>query len=60
MRITQALGSGLFLVIVAHLMPSVFAQLARTAVVFLQSSQAALAAAGMLAAHAGTLTPPLN
>ena len=58
MGIFRALGLGLFLIILAALMPTVFSELAKTIVVFLQSSQEALAAAGTLASHAGTLASP--
>lgn len=59
MGILRALGFGLFLVILALLMPTVFSELTRTIVTFLQSSQQAFAAAGILAFYAGHLTPPL-
>jgi hypothetical protein len=49
----QALGFGLFLLIVLFLMPTVFTELVHTLVVFLQSSQQALTAAGILASYAG-------
>lgn len=55
MRITHALGSGLFLVIIAHLMPVVFRELSTTIVVLLKGAQRALVAAGMLASHAGAV-----
>lgn len=57
MGILRALGLGLFLVILVFLMPAVFSELSRTIVVFLQSSQEAFAAAGILASHAGQLSP---
>lgn len=53
MGILNALGTGLFLVIIAYLMPTVFSELARTITVFLQSSQEALAAAGAVASQTG-------
>lgn len=57
MKILRALGTGLFLLIIASLMPTVFAQLTRTLVVFLQSSQQAAEAAGTLASYAGHIPP---
>lgn len=48
----RALSTGAFLIILALLMPAVFAQLSKTLVVFLESAQQAFAAAGILAAHA--------
>lgn len=57
MRIFRALGFGIFLMILAVLMPHVFAQLSQTLVVFLQSSQKAFAAAGVLASHAANVVP---
>lgn len=60
MGITRALGLGLFFVILATLMPTVFAELTKTILVFLQSSQQALSAAGILAAHAAASFPPLH
>ena len=53
MGIFRALGLGLFLIIIATLMPTVFAELTRTITVFLQSSEQALAAAGVVASYAG-------
>lgn len=53
MGIFRALGLGLFLIIIATLMPTVFAELTRTITVFLQSSEQALAAAGIVASYAG-------
>lgn len=58
MRMFRALGSGLFLLILLILMPAVFFELSKTAVVFLQSSQEAFAAAGTIASYAGTIAPP--
>ena len=60
MSILRALGFGLFLVIIALLLPAVFAELSRTVVTFLQSSQEAFAAAGILASYAGHLPPPVQ
>ena len=60
MGIFRSLGFGLFLVIVALLMPTVFTELTKTVVVFLQSSQDAFSAAGILASHATDHFPPLH
>ncbi|MHB1163022.1 MAG: hypothetical protein ACYCZZ_00610 [Minisyncoccota bacterium] len=60
MRILRALGSGLFLLILITLMPAVFSELSKTIIVFLQSSQKAFAAAGVLASYAGRLPMPLQ
>lgn len=49
----RALGLGLFFVIVLILMPDVFSELAKTIVIFLQSSQEAFTAAGIIASYAG-------
>lgn len=57
MRILNVLGFGLFLVILGLLAPVVFAELIKTLVVFLQSSQKALTAAGTLASYAGQIPP---
>jgi len=57
MGILRALGFGITLIILASLMPTVFMELTRTIVVFLQSSQQAFAAAGILAGQAGHLAP---
>jgi hypothetical protein len=57
MKILRAIGSGLFLLIIAGLMPTVFAQLTQTLVVFLQSSEQAFTAAGILASYAGHIPP---
>ncbi|HUY05515.1 MAG TPA: hypothetical protein VMV62_02245 [Candidatus Paceibacterota bacterium] len=59
MGIFNALGTGLFLLIIASLMPTVFAELMKTITVFLQSSEQALAAAGVVASYAGHI-PPLT
>lgn len=59
MGIFRALGFGLFLVIIALLMPAVFAELTRTIVTFLHSSAQAFAAAGVLASYAAYIPPPL-
>ena len=59
MGIFRAFGFGLFLVIIALLMPAVFAELTRTIVTFLQSSQQAFAAAGVIASYAAHIPPAL-
>lgn len=59
MGIFRAFGLGLFLIIIALLMPAVFAELTRTIVTFLHSSAQAFAAAGIIASYAGHLPPPL-
>ena len=53
MGIFRALGFGLFLIILVSLMPAVFAEFSKTLIVFLQSSQQAFGAAGILASYAG-------
>lgn len=60
MGILRAAGFGLFLVILALLLPTVFSELAKTIVVFLRSSQEAFAAAGILASYAGHIPPPVQ
>lgn len=60
MEILKTIGLGLFLVMLLLLMPSVFFELSKTIVVFLQSSQEAFAAAGALASHAGHISAPLH
>jgi len=55
MGILRVLGFGLFLIILLLLMPTVFSELSRTIVTFLQSSQEAFAAAGVVASYAGHL-----
>jgi hypothetical protein len=55
MGILRSIGFGLFLLILASLMPAVFAELSKTIIVFLQSSQQAFAAAGILASHASAI-----
>ncbi len=57
MGILRAFGFGIFLIVIALLMPAVFAELVRTIVTFLQSSQEAFAAAGILASYAGHIPP---
>ncbi len=49
MKIFEALGTGIFLVILSVMMPLVFAEMAKTAIVFLQSSETALQAAASIA-----------
>lgn len=58
MKIFGALGTGLFLVIIASIMPAVFTELSRTIIVFLQSSQQAFSAAGVIASYAGHIPAP--
>jgi ABC-type transport system involved in cytochrome bd biosynthesis fused ATPase/permease subunit len=53
MGILRAFGFGLFLVVILILMPTVFSELTKTAVIFLQSSQQAFMAAGIVASYAG-------
>ena len=60
MKILRALGTGLFLLILSSLMPTVFSELSKTIITFLQSSQKALAAAGILASYASTISPALH
>jgi ABC-type transport system involved in cytochrome bd biosynthesis fused ATPase/permease subunit len=60
MGIFRAFGLGLFLLIVALLMPAVFAELTKTIVIFLQSSEQAFAAAGVVASYAGHIPPPVH
>lgn len=60
MGIFRALGFGLFLIIIASLMPAVFAELIRTVVTFLQSSEQVFAAAGVLASYAGHIPQALH
>lgn len=55
MGIFRAIGLIIFLVALAVLLPAVFTELSRTIIVFLQSSQTALAAAGILASHASSV-----
>ena len=56
----RALGFGLFLIILALLLPAVFAELSRAIVVFLQSTELAFTAAGILASYAGHIPPVLH
>lgn len=60
MGILRALGLGIFLITLAVLLPTVFAELVKTLVVFLQSSQAAFAAAGVVASYAAQIPPPIQ
>jgi hypothetical protein len=55
MGILRSTGFGLFLLILALMMPAAFAELSKTIVVFLQSSQKAFAAAGILASYASAI-----
>lgn len=58
MNVLRAMGSGIFLIVLALLMPAVFAELTKTVVIFLQSAQQALTAAGIIASYAGSIPPP--
>ena len=60
MGILRALGFGLFLLIILFLMPTVFFALTKTVVTFLESSQEAFTAAGILASYAGHIPPPVH
>lgn len=60
MGILRALGFGLFLVIILVLMPAVFFELSKTIVIFLQSSQEAFTAAGIVASYAGHIPSSLH
>lgn len=51
MGIFHALGLGIFFFVLLSFMPTVFGELAKTLIVFLQSAQDVLAAAGVLASH---------
>lgn len=53
MKILRAFGFGIFILTLSLLMPAVFFELSKTIVVFLQSSQEAFTAAGILASYAG-------
>jgi predicted membrane channel-forming protein YqfA (hemolysin III family) len=55
MGIFRAFGFGIFLLILASLMPLVFQQLSSTAIAFLESSQEAFAAAGTLASYSSNI-----
>jgi hypothetical protein len=57
MKILRAIGIGLFLVILSSMMPTVFAELAKTLLAFLQGSQKAFTAAGNLAGYADQSIP---
>ncbi|HUQ30176.1 MAG TPA: hypothetical protein VM103_01510 [Candidatus Paceibacterota bacterium] len=58
MEIFRALGLGIFFFVLTSFMPAVFSELAKTLIVFLQSSQDAFVAAGVLASHAATIPFP--
>lgn len=60
MGIFRALGFGLFILILAFLMPTVFAELTRTIVIFLQSSSQAFMAAGVIASYAADIPGSLR
>jgi hypothetical protein len=55
MGIFRALGFTIFLISLALLLPTVFAELGKTIVIFLQSSQTAFTAAGILASYSAHL-----
>ena len=57
MKILGAMGTGLFLLVIALLLPTVFAELSKTLVIVLQSSQEAFTAAGILASYASHIPP---
>ncbi len=57
MKILRSIGFGIFLLTLAFLMPTVFSELSKTIITFLQSSQEAFAAAGILASYAGRIPP---
>jgi hypothetical protein len=57
MRILRVVGLGIFLVLIAAILPPVFSELSKTLVIFLQSTQQALTAAGTLAGSAAHLAP---
>lgn len=57
MALFRVLGFGLFLIIIALVMPLVFVELVKTLVVILQSTQKAFQAAGTLASYAGHIPP---
>lgn len=52
MKIRRVLGFGLFLCLLLVFMPVVFAELSRTLLVFLHSTQKVFSAAGILASYA--------
>ena len=63
MRISGSIGLGIFFLVLVSFMPLVFAELCKTIIIFLQSSQQAFTAAGILASYAGAipsfpLSPP--
>lgn len=55
MKLLNAFGLSFFLAVFGLLMPAVFAELARTLIVFLRASQDAFIAAGTLASYAGSI-----
>jgi len=57
MGILRVLGFGLFLLILIFLLPNVFSELSRTIIIFLQSSEVAFTAAGILASYAAHIPP---
>lgn len=58
MSILRAVGFGIFLLVLSSIMPTVFAELTKTLLVFLQSSETAFQAAGILASYAGHIPQP--
>jgi hypothetical protein len=56
MKILRAIGFGVFLVVLALMMPPVLSELTKTLVVFLQSSSQAFMAAGTIAGEAAHIT----
>ncbi|MBU6323687.1 MAG: hypothetical protein KGI41_03065 [Patescibacteria group bacterium] len=57
MGIFRALGFGIFLIVLASVMPPVLSELSKAIVIFLQSSEKAFLAAGALASYAGRIPP---
>ena len=55
MGIFRAIGFAIFLITLAVLLPTVFGELSKTIIVFLQSSQQAFTAAGILASYSAHL-----
>ena len=51
------MGFGIFLIILSVMMPAVFSELTKTLIIFLQSAEQALAAAGLVASHATNIIP---
>jgi hypothetical protein len=57
MGIFKAIGFGIFLLVLAVVMPRVLSELTNTIIVFLQSASKAFTAAGQLANYAGHVVP---